>query len=405
MDGQDKRPYTGRDGAGEPALLQLGFRPFFLAAGLWSMFAMALWLALLAGRLSLPSLLDPVAWHAHEMIFGYAAAAVAGFLLTAVPNWTGRLPVRGAPLAGLAGLWVLGRASVAASALIGAPLAALFDLAFPVLFFLLVGREILAGKSGKNLLMVALLALLVAGNAAMHLQALGGPATGPYGQRLGVAALVFLITVIGGRIAPSFTRNWLAKRGPGRMPGAFGAFDRVALLVTAAALLAWVAAPDTAPTAWLSLAAGLALALRLSRWCGWRTAAEPLLLVLHLGYAWLPVGFALVAASHVAALLPASAALHALTAGAIGTMTLAVMIRATLGHSGRPLTAGGGTVTIFALITLATVLRIAGAVAAGDAGGGLLLASGVVWIGGFGLFVGLYGPIMLRPTRDAGSMA
>lgn len=397
MNERDKRAYTGRSTAAGTALLQLGFRPFFLGAGLWSGLAMALWLALLSGRLTLPSLFDPIAWHAHEMIFGYAAAAIAGFLLTAIPNWTGRLPVRGGPLAGLALLWLLGRVAVAASASIGAPFAALVDLAFPALFLGLVGREILAGKSRKNLLMVALLALLFAGNGAMHLQAIGGPAIGPYGQRLGVAALVFLIAVIGGRITPSFTRNWLAKREPGRMPASFGALDRIALLLTAMALLAWVAAPETAPTAWLSLAAGIALALRLARWCGWRTASEPLLLVLHVGYGWLPLGFALLAASYFSAVLPASTALHALTAGAIGTMTLAVMTRATLGHTGRPLSAGAGTVTIFALITLATFLRVVGAVGAGNLGVGLLLASGVVWIGAFGFFAAIYGPILLRP--------
>jgi len=401
MDEHEKRADTVRGGTEGPALLHLGFRPFFLAAGLWAVIAMVLWLALLAGRFSLPSSLDPIAWHAHEMVFGYAAAAVAGFLLTAIPNWTGRLPVRGVPLAGLVLLWLLGRAAVATSALIGAPLAALIDLAFPVLFVLLVGREILAGKSRKNLLMVALLALLVVGNAAVHLQAVGGPATAPYGQRLGAGALLFLIAVIGGRITPSFTRNWLAKGDAGRLPNAFGFVDRIALVATAAALLAWVAAPEAGSTAWLSLAAAVALALRLSRWCGLRTLREPLLLVLHLGYGWLSLGFALLGASHFAPLLPGSAALHALTAGAIGTMTLAVMTRATLGHSGRPLTAGAGTVAIFALVNLAALLRVAGAVATGEVGGALLLASAVAWISAFGFFVGLYGPIMLRPVRNS----
>lgn len=381
------------------AWLQMGFRPFFLAAGLWGVLVMVLWLGQLAGRLSLPSLFDPITWHAHEMIFGYAAAAVAGFLLTAVPNWTGRLPVRGLPLAGLVALWLLGRAAVTTSAWIGAPLAALLDLAFPLLFLVLAGREIVAGKSRKNLLMVALLALLLIGNAAVHFETLGGADSAGSGHRAGVAALIFLIVVIGGRITPSFTRNWLAKRNDARLPEPFGPVDRAAILIAAAALLAWVVAPEAAPTAWLAFAAGLALVLRLSRWRGLRTLGEPLLFVLHLAYGWLPLGFVLVGLSRFTPLVPPSAGLHALTAGAIGTATLAVMARATLGHSGRALTAGAGTTGIFALISLAAVVRVAGAIIAGEAGGALLLASGALWIAAFGLFVGLYGPILLGRTR------
>lgn len=383
------------------ALLQLGFRPFFLAAGLWAVLAMALWLAQLAGHFILPSALDPISWHAHEMIFGYAMAAVAGFLLTAVPNWTGRLPVRGAPLAGLAVLWLLGRAAVAVSDLIGAPVAALVDLAFPVVFLLVVAREIAAGKSRKNLMMVVVLALLALGNALMHLETLGGAPTAALGQRLGLAALIFLIALIGGRVTPSFTRNWLAKRDAGRLPAAFGPTDRVALIATAAALLAWVVAPEAPPTPWLALAAGVALAVRLSRWCGLRTAGEPLLLVLHVGYAWLPLGLILLAAARLTPLLPGSAALHALTAGAVGTMTVAVMCRATLGHSGRALTAGPGTAAIFGTITLAALLRVGGGAAPGDFGAILLLASGGAWIAAFGLFSVIYGPILLRPRHGA----
>lgn len=401
MDERRDAARTRRPNTEGIALLQLGFRPFFLAAGLWAVLAMALWLAQLAGHLILPSALDPISWHAHEMIFGYAMATVAGFLLTAVPNWTGRLPVRGAPLAGLAVLWLLGRAAVAASGLIGAPMAALIDLAFPVFFLLVVAREIAAGKSRKNLMMVVLLALLALGNALTHLEALGGPATASLGQRLGLAALIFLIALVGGRVTPSFTRNWLAKCDAGRLPAAFGLTDRVALVATAAALLAWIAAPEAPPTPWLALAAGVALAVRLSRWCGLRTASEPLLLVLHVGYAWLPLGLILLAAARLTPLLPGSAALHALTAGAVGTMTLAVMCRATLGHSGRALTAGPGTTAIFGMITLAALFRVGGGAALGDFGAILLLASGAAWIAAFGLFLALYGPILLRPRLRA----
>src|SRR6185437_2106970 len=197
------------------ALLSAGFRPFFLLAALWAAVAIPLWLALFAGAPAVPTALAPAVWHAHEMVCGYAAATVAGFLLTAIPNWTGRMPLQGAPLAALALLWAAGRIGVLLSGIWGPVAAAALDLAFPVVFLGAIAREIAAGHNWRNLPMVGALSLLLIGNLLVHLGALGIAQTAALGNRLGIATLVMLITFIGGRIVPSFTRNWLVREQPG----------------------------------------------------------------------------------------------------------------------------------------------------------------------------------------------
>ncbi|MDE1930846.1 MAG: NnrS family protein [Alphaproteobacteria bacterium] len=372
------------------ALLSAGFRPFFLLAAAWAALAVPLWLAFFAGAGAVPTLLPPPIWHAHEMIYGYAAATVAGFMLTAIPNWTGRMPLQGASLAGLAVLWIAGRLAVLFSADIGAAAAAMLDLAFPVAFVAVIAREIVAGRNWRNLPMVGALTLLLAGNALVHAEALGWSASGELGNRIGIATFLMLISLIGGRIVPSFTRNWLTRQRPdGSAPASFGWADRGALGATALALIAWIAAPEAAATAWLALLAAMAQGVRLARWRGAGTWREPLLWVLHLGYGWLALGFLLLVVNGFAPLLPATAALHAFTVGAIGTMTLAVMTRASLGHTGRQLAAGPGTTTIYGLVTLAAGLRLLAPLA----GANYLVALGLAtaaWSGAFGLFVVLY---------------
>jgi len=385
-----------------PALLSAGFRPFFLLAAAWAALAVPLWLAFFAGAGAVPTLLLPPIWHAHEMIYGYAAATVAGFMMTAIPNWTGRMPLQGASLAGLAVLWIAGRIAVLFSADIGAVGAAVLDLAFPVAFVAVIAREIVAGRNWRNLPMVGALTLLLVGNALVHAEALGWSASGELGNRIGIATLLMLISLIGGRIVPSFTRNWLTRQRPDRTAPAssFGWADRGALGATALAVIAWVAAPEAATTAWLALIAAVAQGVRLVRWRGAGTWREPLLWVLHLGYGWLALGFLLLAVNGFAPLLPATAALHAFTVGAIGTMTLAVMTRASLGHTGRKLTAGRGTTAIYVLVTVAALLRLLAPLAGAQYLLVLNLAGGA-WAGAFGLFVVLYGPPLLTPRIAA----
>lgn len=393
------RPHTG------PAILSAGFRPFFLGSSLWAAAAIPLWLAAYAAGLAVPTLLPPAVWHVHEMVFGFAAATVAGFLLTAIPNWTGRMPLQGMPLAALVGLWAIGRLAVLISGVIGAPLAAIADLSFPLAFLLVVAREILAGRNWRNLPMLVALSLLLAGNLLVHLEALGLADTAELGNRIGLVTLFMLISIVGGRIIPSFTRNWLVKIRPGlaRLPAPPETrLDLAVLVLVALALASWAAAPDAAITAAAVLIAGVAMALRLSRWRGFKTAGEPLLLILHLGYGWLALGLLLLGVNGFVPVLPATAALHALTVGAVGTMTLAVMTRASLGHTGRPLTAGPGTQVIFLLITLAAALRVLSPLA-GEQEVLALALGGAAWSAAFGLFAVLYGRALASPRAKSGT--
>lgn len=381
-------------------ILSAGFRPFFLGSAIWAAVAIPLWLAVYRDGVTLPSLLPPLVWHIHEMIFGFAAATVAGFLLAAIPNWTGRMPLEGWPLAILVLLWAIGRVAVLLSADIGAAAAALADLSFPAAFLGVVGREILAGRNWRNLPMLAALSLLLAGNLFVHLDALGIADSAELGNRIGLVTLLMLISLVGGRIIPSFTHNWLTKTRPAITPPVpEGSFDRAALVVTALALGSWALAPDAPITAWANLAAGGAVALRLSRWRGIRTLREPLLLILHIGYAWLALGLVLLGLNRFLEVLPVTAALHALTVGAVGTMTLAVMTRASLGHTGQSLTAGPGTKAIYVLITLAAVLRVLSPLAAENANL-LLSVAGAAWCGAFGLFAVFYGGALARPRKE-----
>jgi len=311
--------------------------------------------------------------------------------------WTGRLPLQGGPLLTLVALWALGRVAVLVSGAIGAPAAAVADLAFPAAFLAVVAREIVAGHNWRNLPVLAALTLLLTGNLLVHLEALDLADTAGLGNRLGVATLLMLIALVGGRIVPSFTRNWLAKARPDvEPPGGEGAFDRAALALAALGLAAWALAPYGVIATAANFSAGLALLLRWARWRGLRTVREPLLLILHVGYAWLALGLLFLGFDRVLPILPPTAALHALTVGAIGTMTLAVMTRASLGHTGRPLAAGPVTLAIYLLTTLAAVLRVLSPLA-GGAEASVLLAAGAAWTTAYGLFAVFYGRALVQP--------
>jgi uncharacterized protein involved in response to NO len=365
--------------------LAAGFRPFFLLAALWAAIGVPLWLAAYAHGYAWGGPLPEIYWHGHEMVFGYGLAAVAGFLLTAIPNWTGRLPVSGAPLGALAGLWLAGRIA-------GFTPAAWIDLLFPLALITVVARELIAGRNWRNLPMLAALGALFAADLLVHF---GSPALG---IRLGLGVLLALIALVGGRIVPSFTRNWLARMRPEVPPPApMSRFDLVCLVATLAGLGAWVIADGSRISQVLEAAGGAAAALRLARWRGLSAAREPLLLVLHAGYAWLAFGLLLSGLNGLFEWLPPSAPLHALSVGAVGTMTLAVMTRASLGHSGRPLAIGAGTVTIYLLVSLAALLRVLSSLSTHA----LLVTSlaGLAWAGAFALFTLLYGPLLVGTKR------
>ncbi len=377
------------------SLFRQGFRPFFLAAGLSAVVFLVIWLLVLARLAELPdSVFSPAHWHAHEMIFGTLAAAVAGFLLTAIPNWTGRMPLQGWPLIGLFTLWLAGRITMITAETIGAELAAVIDVSFLSVLLTVVVREIVAGRNWRNLPVVAALALLTAANVAAHLEVLGFIDTYDLGMRGGIAVIALLIGLIGGRIIPSFTNNWLAKRNVLRRPRPFGRFDAVVLLLTAAAFGAWTFVPDEETTGILLLAAGIGSALRLARWQGGRTWAEPLVWSLHAAFAWIPIGLLLLGLSYFWSIAPESAGLHALTTGAMGGMILAVMTRATLGHTGRGLASDRWTTLIYTLANMAAVARVAAALSPVGYDN-LLMLAGAAWIAAFGLFSIRYGSILL----------
>jgi uncharacterized protein involved in response to NO len=383
--------------AASPAFLSQGFRPFFFAAGSWAAVALALWIAMFVRGGALPSRFDPLAWHIHEMLFGFVMAAIAGFLLTAVPNWTGRFPVRGAPLAALSLLWLAGRLACLTSAYLPEWLALIADLSFPVALVAVIAREIAAGRNWRTLPMVAPVAVLGIANLLMHLEAYGAALPRGLGWRLGIAVIVVLISVVAGRIVPSFTRNWMAKRGFD-LPATHGLVDKASLGVLHTALLAWVILPEEAAVGVLLLAGAGLNAWRLLRWRGGKAVGELLLLILHAGYAWLVLGVGLLGASVLVPAMPQSAAIHALTAGAMGTMILAVMTRATRGHTGRELAADWPTAAIYLLVTLAAATRVAAPFAA-DWYLPLLSLSAACWIAAFAGFVLFYGPMLVGPRR------
>ena len=253
-----------------PAVLSYGFRPFFLGAGLFAVVAMASWIGALAAGLEVGGSYGALNWHAHEMLFGYTSAALAGYMLTAIPNWTGRLPVSGSQLLGLVLLWLLGRILMIWPGPLGAPGAALVDSFFLPTLAVVAGIEILAGRNWKNLKILAGLCGLSAANVAFHSTVLvfGSAAEA---SRAGVAIYIMLIAIVGGRVVPSFTRNWLVKAASKVLPAPFGRFDTIATASLVPALLLWVAIPQGVPTALATAAVAVLHAFRLARWRGWLT--------------------------------------------------------------------------------------------------------------------------------------
>lgn len=386
------RDYSG------PALLSYGFRPFFLFGSLYAGMSILAWLPIFYGELQLSTAFSPRDWHIHEMLYGYLSAIITGFLLTAVPNWTGRMPLQGLPLLVLFLAWVAGRVAVSLSARIGWEAAAIADNAFLLLVAAVMAREILKGKNWRNLKVLIVLAVLVAGNIIFHLEAhVAGGAD--YGIRFGIAATLMLIMLIGGRIVPSFTRNWLARENPGRLPVSFGHFDIASMIAGGIALLMWIGIPDQAVTGAALIAAGALQAVRLGRWAGERTWRDRLVLILHIGYAFVPLGFILVGMASLGP-IPSGAGIHAWTGGAMGVMTLAVMSRASLGHTGRALVASAATQGLYLLLVIGAVTRICAALHPGLSDV-FLHAAASAWAGAFLGFCLTYWKVFTGPRLTA----
>ncbi|AQS42104.1 MAG: Protein NnrS [Candidatus Tokpelaia hoelldobleri] len=380
-----------------PAILSYGYRPFFLCASLVAVFAMIVFIILYAGYEILPIGMDAISWHAHMFLFGYLWAVITGFLMTAVPNWTGRFPIVGWPLSGLFGLWLLGRVAISLSAWLPDVLTIILDLLFPVALVVVIGCEIIHGKNWRNLKVLVIVSVLLLANILFDYAIFyDGSGVDSLGERLAVGAAIMLITLIGGRIVPSFTRNWLAKHNVSRLPAPHDGFDKLALALTAIALLLWVFAPVSAGVGAVAVIAGVFNLVRLVRWHGWLTIAEPLVWVLHLGYLFVPLGFLGIGYAVLAGRVDwITAFQHLWMAGGIGLMTLAVMTRASLGHSGRPLTVSRVVASLYVMLFVSVFLRLW----AGLAGNltPLLHSAAGLWILAFTGFVVLYWKVLTKP--------
>lgn len=378
--------------AAAPPILRGGFRPFFFLGSAWAALALLLWVLTFLGGLTLPGAFDALSWHRHEMLFGFVGAVIAGFLLTAIPNWTGRLPIAGASLAALFALWFAGRLAMLFSAQIPAGAVAAVDAGFYLVLAGVAAREVIAAKN-RNKPVVGIVLLLGIACALDHAGA-AGLVDPDLGIRAGITLVVVLISLIGGRIVPSFTRNWMARKGiTDRQPTQPGRFDMAVIAATAVALGAWIVWPLATATGALLIASGLLQLARLSRWGGLRSLRDPLVFILHVGYFWVPFGLVLLGVSIFGLAVPRSAAIHALTAGAMGTMILAVMTRATLGHTGRELKAGPATSLLYLLITIGAALRVAAPTGIVDYTLGMEVAA-LAWAGAFLLFLVAYGPML-----------
>ena len=379
-----------------PAVLGYGFRPFFLLAGIHAATAIPIWLMSLQGFGPLSVPVPALAWHAHELLFGFIVAAVAGFLLTAVPSWTESRGYAGAPLLGLAFLWIAGRLVTTFPSSLTAGMVALIDLAFIPILALTILPALIRSGNRRNFVFIGMLAGLFASNLHFHLA--GAATSEPL--HLGINIILLMVAIIGGRTLPAFTSSGLKQRGIDISIRRHSWLDIAALAATLAVVIIDVVSSATIVAAVAATVAAALLALRMARWQGHRTLHEPIIWVLHVAYAWLPIGLALKAAWLFGAPIPSASWLHALTAGAFSTMILAVMSRAALGHTGRELVAPGLIVMAYYLVGVAALMRVFGPILFADAWRFWMVASGSLWSLAFILFVVVYAPILCSPRAD-----
>ncbi|QIB67748.1 NnrS family protein [Kineobactrum salinum] len=386
---------------GVPVLLAHPFRPFFLLAGIYAIVVVLGWIAFLFGGWPIPLGWSPLQWHSHEMLYGFVAAAIAGFVLTAMTNWTGAHPLQGLGLLSLLLLWLAGRLAMWFAGWLPGWLVAVVDLAFLPVLAIYMAHVLISHQNRRNLVLVAVLTLLFIGNLYMQI----GFATGKTGllqtgQLLGLDLVTVLIVVIAGRIIPAFSSNWL--RSNGHNPEAvktfrwleFASLGSVVLLL----LVDWLPLPIQAASA-AALLAGAANGVRLAGWAGWKTAREPLLWILHLAYLWVVVALLLRGASAFTDTIAPTVWQHALGVGGIGTLILGVMTRVAVGHTGRPLQLQRFAVFAYIAITGAAVLRLLAAAGLLDYRLGVSL-SALSWVVAFSLFVLLYAPVLAAPRPD-----
>lgn len=396
---QSPAPAVGHSGStpgSRLALFELGFRPFFLLAGIAAVLLVGWWTyAYTVGRFG-PVYYPATVWHSHEMLFGYTVAVIAGFLLTAVRNWTGYPTSRGATLTGLVALWLAGRVAPLLSGLLPHWSIAALDVAFLPVLAVALAVPVVRSRQPQQLVFLFVLAALTAANLMVHLEVLGvtRSSAGP-GLFLGVYLVVFLISIVAGRVLPFFIETGI----DGATTRQWALVDYFSLVALAVLIVLDLvdAAPELIVVAALLSAAGHTM--RLLGWHQRKLWSVPLLWVLYVGYAWLIAGFLLTAAS-AAGLINPMLATHAFTAGAIGTLTLGMMVRVTLGHTGRELQAAPVATWTFVLVTLAAVVRVFLPVLFPAGYRGWILLAGILWSVAFVLFVLAYGRILIQPRID-----
>jgi uncharacterized protein involved in response to NO len=382
------------------ALFTYGFRPFFLAAGVSALVLVPWWAGSFAFGIPLASGWPPTLWHVHEMLFGFIAAAIAGFLLTAVPSWTGQRGFAGLPLMLLAALWALGRILVCSSAVWPLPLVATVDLAFLPVLAVLVALPLLRARN-RNTPLLAVLGLLWACDAGFYWELAALDATrAALALRIGIDVVLVLVTVIGGRIVPAFTGSGLKARGDAVALRAWRGVTPLVIALMVVVAVVDVVRPDGALAGWVALAAALAQGVRMLQWRTLHTLRLPIVWVLHLGYAWLPVGLALKALALLNGAVIAAFWVHALTIGAVATMILGVMTRATLGHTGRPLVASPSVAVAYLLLAAAAIVRVFGLLWWRHSYPAVIVVSALLWTGAFAVFVTVYAPMLWSPRID-----
>jgi len=389
-----------RAGAGL-ALWSYPFRPFFIATATYAILALAGWLGILLLGWPLSGPHAPMQWHSHEMLFGMVATAIAGFLLTAMCNWTGAKPLSGRALQGLFALWLAGRAAMWLSAVLPHWLVAVIDLGFLAFVALHAAVVIIGSGNSRNLPLVIVVTVLWLANGLFHAGLANADAELVRSAELATIGLItLLITIIGGRITPAFSRNWMMRVG---MDPAVVRTRKGTEFATIASTLALVVFLLAGAPAWLiaptAALAGVAHLLRLIDWAGWRTRSDPLVWILHLGYAWIPLGLLLMALDFGFGLVAATAWLHALGPGAMGVMIVGVMTRVALGHTGRPLELPRLAVSAYWLIIAAALVRLLTALGWLPWSVGVKI-SALAWVAAFAVFLLLYLPILLRPRPD-----
>lgn len=381
-----------------PQLFAYGFRPNFLFAGLAAAVLVPLWIAGLTGGVALPVRWPGSLWHGHELLFGFVAAAIGGFLLTAVPSWTGQRGFAGTPLVALALVWLLGRLAPFAPASVPDAAVALLDLAYLPLVGALVAPLLFRTKNRNRVLLLVLAALTLA-NGAFHWAVSHGDARSASLALLATVNLaVLLTTVIGGRIVPAFTNSGL-RATPGVVRPSLPWLERSVIAATVLVGVVDLVAPGTAAAGLAAAAAGIAHALRAARWAPLRTGGVPLVWILHVGYAWIPLGLLLKAVALLTGAAFAAFWLHALTAGALATMILAVMTRASLGHTGRELRAAPATVAAYVLLAAAALVRVFGPSTGADYRT-VLWTAAALWVAAFAAYLMVYAPILAGPRAD-----